>query len=247
MSSAAATTAIPERAEAAPRRAENRGRIDSADAKRVSGWAWHQARPEHRLEVQIWHGDRLLGTTVADRERADLKRNGIGDGRHAFQFKLDPAAGGEVDLAALVAKVVCPDLAEPVPLFRPSETQTVVERTVLLPFARLQKTLDLIAERQLKLARACEALRDEERSRPDEVGALLDRLVASQERIEGRLKELDVFQARFDGALRALSERTAAGTEHADRPLKRAVALLAGATLVSCSAIALLLLRPMLG
>jgi hypothetical protein len=241
-----AAVSTGERAEGAPRRAEILGRIDIADPGSVSGWAWDQARPEHRLEVQIWHGDQQLGATVADRERADLKRNGIGDGRHAFQFKLDPAAKG-IDVAALVAKVVCPDLAEPVSLFRPSETQTVVERTVLLPFARLQTTLDLIAERQLKLVRACESLRSERQNGPSEIGALLNRLVASQERTEERLNELDVFQARFDGALRALSEQAAAATENADRPLKRAVSVLAGATLASSCAMGLLLLRSILG
>ena len=233
-----------ERVEAGARRAEILGRIDIADERRVSGWAWDQARPEHRLEVQIWHGEELLGTTVAERERADLRRNGIGDGCHAFQFKLERAG---LDLGALVAKVVCPDLAEPVPLFRPSETQTVVERTVLMPFVRLQKTLDLIAERQLKLARACEGLRDEQRQAPDDAQALLDQLVASQQRIEQRLQELDVFQARFDGTLRALSEQAARGAEHPDRPLKRALAILAGATLVSGCTIGILLLRPLLG
>ena len=117
------------------RRAEILGRIDIADAGRVSGWAWDQACPEHRLEIQIWHEQELLGTTVADRERADLKRNGIGDGCHAFLFRLERP---DLDLSTLVAKVVCPDLAEPVPLFRPSETQTVVERTVLLPSQGVQ-------------------------------------------------------------------------------------------------------------
>jgi hypothetical protein len=241
-----AAVAAGERAEAAPRRTEILGRIDIADAGRVSGWAWDQARPEHRLQVQIWHGDQLLGTTVADRERADLKRNGIGDGRHAFQFKLDRSAEG-LDVSALVAKVVGPDLVDPVPLFRPSETQIVVERTVLLPFARLQKTLDLIAERQLKLARACDSLRDEKQNAPSEIKSLLDRIVAGQERLEQRLNEIEVFQARFDNALRALSEQSAAGTKSAEAPLKRAVRLLAGATLVSCCAIVLLLLRPILG
>jgi hypothetical protein len=230
--------ATGERAEAGSRRAEILGRIDIADASRVSGWAWDQARPEQRLEVQIWHGDQQLGTTVADRERADLKRNGVGDGCHAFQFKL---AAGDLDLNALLAKVVCPDLAEPVPLFRPSETQTVVERTVLMPFVRLQKTLDLIAERQLKLTRACEQLRAEQQA-SDEAGLLLDRLAASQERIEQRLGELDVFQARFDGALRAFSEQTVAATRTTDGPLKRVVGILAGCTLVCCCAIGLLIL-----
>ena len=233
-----------ERVEAGPRRAEILGRIDIADAGRVSGWAWDQARPEHRLEVQIWHKQELLGTALADRERADLKRNGIGDGCHAFQFKLDQPG---LDLGALAAKVVCPDLAEPVPLFRPSETQTVVERTVLMPFVRLQKTLDLIAERQLKLARVCEGLRSKQRQAPDEARGLLDRLLASQERIERRLQELEVFQARFDGALRTLSEQIAAPPASADRPLRRACAILAGALLTTFCAIGLILLRPLFG
>ncbi len=237
----AMTTAEP--VDAGSSRADILGRIDLADAGRVSGWAWNQARPEQRLEVQIWHGQELLGTTLADRERGDLKRNGIGDGCHAFQFKLDQPG---LDLGALVAKVVSPGLAEPVPLFRPSETQTVVERTVLVPFVRLQKTLDLIAERQLKLARVCEQLRGEQRRAPDEARALLDQLLGSQQRIEKRLQELDVFQARFDGALLALSEQAANGNQTADGPLKRTLALLAGVTLVACCTIGLLLLRPIL-
>lgn len=234
------------RTEAAPRRAEILGRIDIADAGRVSGWAWDQAQPDRRLQVQIWHGSELLGTTVANRERADLKRNGIGDGGHAFQFRLE-RTGRELDVGALVAKVVCPDLADPVPLFRPSETQTVVERTVLLPFARLQKTLDLIAERQLKLARAWEGLRDERETGPDQTNQLLERLLESQERVDSRLKEFEVFQARFDAALRGLSEQAEASAGNQDRALRQAVIILSGTTLLCCCTIGLLLLRPILG
>lgn len=241
-----APTATAERAAASPRRTDILGRIDIADVGRVSGWAWDQGRPEHRLEVEIWLGDQRLGSTVADRERADLKRNGIGDGGHAFQFKLDPPVSA-TDLPQVTARVVIPELAEPVPLFRPSETQTVVERTVLLPFARLHKTLDAIAERQLRLARACELLREEQTKGPAQESALLQRLLSSQGQIEARLRELDVFQARFDETLRSLSEQNSGGGGEGERTLRRAVTVLAGTTLISSCTVVLLLLRPLLG
>lgn len=241
MTATSATTSNP-----AARRAQLLGRIDITTPERISGWAWDQARPNEPVEVEIWLGERLIATTTADRERPDLKRNGVGDGRHAFQLKFD-APLAEDDIGRLVAKAICPDLPQPVPLPKPSDLEAAVERTVLVPFARLHRTLEQMAERQHQLARACEGLRAGGQETPGELGTLLHRLTAGQERLEAHLQELDVFQSRFDAALRSLNERLAEPAQGADRPLRHAVALLAGVTLVGFCALAALALGPLFG
>lgn len=230
----------------AARQAQILGRIDITTPERISGWAWDQARPNEPVEVEIWLGDRLLAATRADRERPDLKRNGVGDGRHAFQLKFD-APLAEDDIGRLVAKAICPDLPQPVPLPKPSDLEAAVERIVLVPFVRLHRTLEQMAERQSQLARICETLRGGGQGAPGELTTLLHRLTAGQERLEAHLQELDIFQSRVDATLRNLNEHLAQPPEAADRPLRRAVGLFAGLTLIGFCALAALALGPLLG
>jgi GT2 family glycosyltransferase/SAM-dependent methyltransferase len=71
-----------------PRRAVQ-GRHDGATCRSIFGWAWDPAAPEQRLRLDVWKGDHLLGTTTADRFRADLEQAGKGGGRVAFVFTPD--------------------------------------------------------------------------------------------------------------------------------------------------------------
>jgi hypothetical protein len=62
------------------------GALDSVDEDAVYGWAWEPARPTEPIAVDIYDGDSLLGTVRADGFRADLRDNGIGDGKHVFSY-----------------------------------------------------------------------------------------------------------------------------------------------------------------
>ena len=78
------------------------GRVDALDGNRLHGWIWDEARPEERLIVRLMRGGLKVQEAVADQGRIDLRRNGIGDGRHAFAMELDDrtAAAREAKLIA---------------------------------------------------------------------------------------------------------------------------------------------------
>lgn len=66
------------------------GCIDAVDlAKRlIKGWAWDRRQPEAPVPVDVWVGDTLLDTIVADDFREDLLAAGKGTGRHGFTYCL---------------------------------------------------------------------------------------------------------------------------------------------------------------
>jgi len=53
--------------------ANSRGHLDTADLKNISGWAWDPDHPNRPLKVEIYDGDRLLTTVIADQFRKDLQ------------------------------------------------------------------------------------------------------------------------------------------------------------------------------
>ena len=61
---------------------------DPGDGQTIRGWAWDSSRPDSPLEVAIWDGDRPLATVTADRFRSDLLREGKGNGRHGFAYRI---------------------------------------------------------------------------------------------------------------------------------------------------------------
>lgn len=84
---------------AAARQARRMHRAGSLDAFRdglLHGSAWDRRDWSLALEVEIHAGDASIGSVRADTYRKDLELAGIGDGCHAFRFRLpeglDPAA-----------------------------------------------------------------------------------------------------------------------------------------------------------
>jgi SAM-dependent methyltransferase len=68
--------------------AETDGRLESIEGGSVVGWAANPRAPEDRLSLDLYVDHKLVGKTVADMPRADLAREGIGDGAHAFRVEL---------------------------------------------------------------------------------------------------------------------------------------------------------------
>lgn len=66
-----------------------KGYVDGVIGGSVLGWAHDPDRPGKRLELEIRVDDALVGRCVADIERDDLARAGIGDGRHGFRQPLE--------------------------------------------------------------------------------------------------------------------------------------------------------------
>jgi hypothetical protein len=60
------------------------GFIDEVSCQVVRGWAWNPSQPDAPLTIELYDGDRLLRTIVADQFRPDLRDGGKGNGRHVF-------------------------------------------------------------------------------------------------------------------------------------------------------------------
>ncbi|RVM02000.1 hypothetical protein CN142_27835, partial [Sinorhizobium meliloti] len=87
--------AVAEKSNAAPDQDNTKpmsGRVDAIDQGRIFGWAFDPAAPDKRLTIRVYLDGSVIAQAVADRNRPDLKRNGIGDGGYAFEIALPEAA-----------------------------------------------------------------------------------------------------------------------------------------------------------
>jgi hypothetical protein len=62
------------------------GTLDRVGCERIEGWAWDPEQPDTPIAVDLYDGERLLVTVMADRPRKDLARARKGDGWHGFVF-----------------------------------------------------------------------------------------------------------------------------------------------------------------
>ena len=70
--------------------ADRIGFIDFIRDRQILGWALDRDDPEQPVRVEIAVDSSVLGTVVADQERADLISAQIGTGRHGFAFTISP-------------------------------------------------------------------------------------------------------------------------------------------------------------
>lgn len=88
-----------------------KGYIDGVIRGSVLGWAHDPERPGARIELEVRVDDEPLGRCMADLEREDLVRAGIGDGRHGFRHPLaGPLTPGDhrIVVQALAERAVLP-------------------------------------------------------------------------------------------------------------------------------------------
>lgn len=218
------------------------GFIERIEPQRVSGWAWDRRAPEDVLDIEILLDGKILATTRADRFREDLK-NGVGDGRHAFQaFFDDPVPEPTRHRITAVARSR-PDgaavrlinlLGEPTPDRQASAVAMPDDRAGANAGAR-QWLVQLAAAHRRLQATCSEALEEvqkalaAEAARATEVAETVKDLRMAQEQLGQQLVALEVFQARFDTTLKSMEERvTVAGVNgRTDRGLRAAVAAIA--------------------
>ena len=81
---------------------EYRGFHGMTTCSATTGWAFNPANPDERPVVQLFDGDRLVGTVIADVYRKDLEDAGFGDGRYGFRFAYEDDGAGPVGLEARV-------------------------------------------------------------------------------------------------------------------------------------------------
>jgi hypothetical protein len=66
-------------------RVETDGRLECIEGPTAVGWAAEPGGATERVSLDMYIDHRLVAKTVADLPRADLAREGIGDGAHAFR------------------------------------------------------------------------------------------------------------------------------------------------------------------
>jgi len=97
------------------------GRVDAIDQNRLYGWVWSPQSPDAKIEVVIRLNGHALLRETAENERVDLRRNGIGDGKHAFEVELPDAAVASVDSLSVCA--VIPGTKDEITLRIPSQSE----------------------------------------------------------------------------------------------------------------------------
>ena len=60
--------------------------VDFADSTGISGWVWNPEDPQQRFALELFDGDALLTTVLANQYRADLVEAGFGDGCYGFSI-----------------------------------------------------------------------------------------------------------------------------------------------------------------
>ncbi len=193
------------------------GRVDAIDQGRIFGWAFDPMAPEQRLTIRVLLDGKVIAEAVADRNRPDLRRNGIGDGKHAFEIALpDPVQARASELVVVALNGSGSEQALRVP--QPDEQ--AAEALIAAPLAKVLDKLDVLmaAQRQLQvsqrsLQRAPEIDADKtETVGLTEIGSAVEGLGTD---INQRLNDLDVHLMRLDGvvagmekSLTALQKRT---------------------------------------
>lgn len=66
------------------------GRLDTVDADFIAGWARDKKTPGTPVRVDIYDGETLLASVLADQFREDLKSAGVGDGNFGFSYATPP-------------------------------------------------------------------------------------------------------------------------------------------------------------
>lgn len=185
------------------------GRVDAIDGGRLFGWAFDPAGAGQRLKVRVLLDGAPVAEAVADRNRPDLKRNGIGDGKHAFEIAL-PEAVQKRSRDLVVVAITADGASQPLRVPQPDEQ--AAEALIAAPLTRVLDKLDVLmaAQRQLQVSQrslqrvpnvgADPAVADG----PEEPGAGIDGLRTEMSR---RLDELDVHLLRMDGVVAGM-ERT---------------------------------------
>jgi hypothetical protein len=229
------------------------GFIDVAAGRKVSGWVWDRTRPDRRFEVEIRFDDAPIAAARADRMRSDLAGAGIGDGRYGFEglhtkditeenchrvtALVQPGDGGDpVSLVNRAAK------AARYAVLKPDDVQAIRSAIDEWP-AEQRELIEQLGQRFMAMAAELRRLRDvvgtvrppqdaatDETPDARQDGVLAEALAElrrTQEALDRRMAEIDVFHNRFDGALSELKrDRKRPDTPPVDHTLRRMVFLL---------------------
>jgi hypothetical protein len=210
------------------------GRLDAIEGRRLYGWVWDPGLPAERLLIRILLEGRMVASATADLPRVDLRRNGIGDGGYAFEVELVESLANVADSLTVVA--VSPSTGEEIILQSPTQSERAAEAAITVPLNRVLDRMDLLIEAQrrsqLMQREASEALRstakqvEEITSQESGINAALETVNSTQAELSRRVSDIEVFHLRFDQVLADFDARIKDLSKAADRPFRRAVALL---------------------
>ena len=65
------------------------GSIDEFNNSFIRGWYRNKTDKHLRLEIQVFQNKKIIGTTVCDKYRIDLKSNNVGDAHYGFYLKFE--------------------------------------------------------------------------------------------------------------------------------------------------------------
>ncbi|QWK79653.1 hypothetical protein [Ochrobactrum sp. BTU1] len=188
-----------------------KGRVDAIEEGRLYGWAFDPSYPTERLIIRVLLDDKPIAEAPADKERPDLKRNGIGDGLHAFEVMLPQFAAARAgDLVVVAANAAGNEQKLRVP--KPDEQ--AAEALIAAPMTRILDKLDMLmaAQRQLQvnqrsLQRAAPTIDSSGNAAPAELLDIAGSVDALRTDLHQRMTELDVHIMRMDGVVAGLEQR----------------------------------------
>ena len=217
------------------------GRVDAVDMGRIFGWAFDPMAPDQRLTIHVLLDGKVIAEAVADRNRPDLRRNGIGDGKHAFEIALpDPLQSRANDIVVMARNGAGSEQALRVP--QPDEQ--AAEALIAAPLAKVLDKLDVLmaAQRQLQVSQRSLQRAPEIDSDKTETAGLADignAVESLKVEISQRLNDLDVHLMRMDGVVAGMEKNLNAMRKRANGEIKPLLLLLfvlvgfaAGASLV---------------
>jgi len=202
------------------------GRVDAIDQGRLYGWAFDRSQPNVRIQVVVSLGPQIIAEVTADKLRSDLRRNGIGDGQHAFDIALPESVTARERELSIVAK--SPSGEERI-LYAPTLDEQAAEALIAAPLTRVLEKLEVLmaAQRQLQLNQRG-IQRTSESAANDAPPSQFEHIELTQTEIVSRLSELEVFLMRFDGIVAGLEERIDALAARGRGDTKPLLLLLAG-------------------
>ncbi|WP_410010499.1 hypothetical protein [Phyllobacterium zundukense] len=188
-----------------------KGRVDAIDDGRLFGWAFDPAAPTKRLTIRVLLDGKPIAEAVADKDRPDLKRSGIGDGGHAFDVMLPQFAAmraGELVVVAINGAGVEQALRVPKP------DEQAAEALIAAPMTRILDKLDMLmaAQRQLQvnqrsLQRIAPVIDGSGGSTAVDAADVSNSIENLRGDVNQRLTELDVHLMRMDGVVAGLEKR----------------------------------------
>ncbi|HEV7322564.1 MAG TPA: hypothetical protein VGO04_28520 [Ensifer sp.] len=225
-------SAVADKPDVAPEQNNSKplkGRVDAIDQGRVFGWAFDPETPEKRLAIRVLLDGKVIGEALADRNRPDLKRNGIGDGNHAFEIALPEMASARAGELVVMAAT---DKGAELPLRVPKPDEQAAEALIAAPLAKVLDKLDVLmaAQRQLQVSQrsAIKQKLDDGSEDVEAPGlvAISEDVASLRAEITQRLTDLDVHLMRLDGVVAGMEKSLNALKQRSNGDLKPAFLLL---------------------